>query len=302
MNPAFVDDVCSTLQTGVEIIRSVADASSPTPTRDRVAAVAERIKSEAAKVGYMFSQKNLPDVVVAESLIAGLRDTATTLCMIFAAAASGSGPTLRKALEDTINKVIEPTIALVRAVAAAAAAEGSQLSAAALPQLAGLVMERCDIAAKVPLDDRTAIGRALTSVARQLADAASELAEELVGDNDDDDDEKDEKEIIKAAMHVIQAAGYVVRATMRELLTADASQDQNGELWESVLFHGKELAGAVDDLAIASYSSEEKEDVGGFAEAVVTGCQLIAEEVPGEALSQRVADVEKAGEKLMTLL
>jgi len=297
MNAAFINDVCSTLQTGVEIVRSASDASFPSPSRDRVAAVAEGVKSETAKVGYMFSQKNLPDTVAGESLIAGLRDTATSLCMLFAALASGGGRTLRKALEDTINKVIETTIALIKAVAAAV--EDPQ-TAAALPQLAGLIMERCDIAAKVPLDDRTAIGRALTSVARQLADAASELSEELEGDNDGN--ENDESEVMNAAMHVIQAAGNVVRAAMKELLTADASLDQNGELWESVLFHGKQLAGAVDDLAIASYSSEDKEDVRGSAEAVVTGCQLIAEEVTGEAVSQKVAEVERAGEKLMTIL
>ncbi|KAL4541428.1 hypothetical protein Ndes2526B_g05956 [Nannochloris sp. 'desiccata'] len=300
MNPAFVDDVCSTLQTGVEIVRSASDASAPPPSRDTVAAVAEGVKSEAAKVGYMFSQKNLPESVAGESLIAGLRDTATTLCMLFAAAASGGGPTLRKSLEDTINKVIEPIIELIKAVAAAHLVDPQPAAAAAVPQRAGLVMERCDIAAKAPLDDRTAIGRALTSVARQLADAASELAEELAGDNDGI--ENDQKEVISAALHVIQAAGNVIRATMRELLSVDASPNQNGEVWESILFHGKQLAGAVDDLAIASYSSEDKEDVRGSAEAVVTGCQLIAEEVTGEAVSERVAAVEEAGEKLMSLV
>jgi Grap2 and cyclin-D-interacting len=307
MDPAFIEDVCSTLQTAVEIIRSAADASAPSPSRDRVAAVAQGIKSEAAKVGYMFSQKNQPDKVGGEALIAGLRDTATTLCMLFAAAASGGGPTLRKSLENTMHALVESTIALIRASAAASTVENS---AQVLPKFAGLVMERCDLAEKAPLDDRTAIGRALTSVARQLADAASELLEELTSagfgedgaDDDDDDEEERQKEIINAAMLVIQAAGNVVRITMRLLLTADASPEQQGELWESILFHGKQLAGAVDDLAIASYSAEEHEDVRGAAEAVVTGCQLIGEEIDGEALRQGVAAVEEAGEKLMSLL
>ena len=308
MDPAFIEDVCSTLQTGLEIIRSASDTSVPSPTRDRVAAVAEGVKSEAAKLGYMFSQKNLPDKIAGESLVAGLRDTATTLCMLFAASASGGGPTLRKSLENTSKAVIEPTIALIKAVAVVE----SSHAAGALPQLAGLVMERCDLAGKAPLDDRTAIGRALTSVARQIHDAAKELAEELEtknesedGDAEDDEEEESEKkqkEIIKGAMMVVEAAGNVVRAATRELLTVDASPEQAGELWESILFHGKQLAGAVDDLAIASYSADEHEDVRGSAESVVTSCELIGEEVAGEAVSQAVAAVEAAGEKMMVLL
>ena len=132
------------------------------------------------------------------------------------------------------------------------------------------------------------------------------MAEELKEDDNEEDgdeteqSEKDQKEIIKGAMDVLQAAGNVVRATMRELLTADASPDQSGELWESILFHGKQLASAADDLAIASYSSDDKEDVKGSLESVVTGCQLIGEEV--ETVSDSVLAVEAAGEKLLSLL
>ncbi len=287
MDTTFIKDVCATLQTGVEIVRAASDTSSPSPTRDRIAAVAEGIKSEAAKVGYMFSRETKPDKVAGESLIAGLRDTTTTLCMLFAALASGGGPTLRKSLENIIQKVVEAAIALVQAAAA------SEVQTAALPQVAGMVMERSDLAAKAPLDDRTAIGRALTTVAKQIADASSELADEL---NRGDGVENEQKEVINGAMVVLQTAGDVVRAAMKKLLTEDASPDHNGDLWESILFHAKQLAAAIDDLAIAT-QEEDKEDIHGSAEAVVTGCGLI-----GDELNLEVAAVEEAGEKLMSLL
>lgn len=315
MEASFVDDVCSTLETALSIVRSASDTSAPAPSRDRVAAVAEGLKSESAKVGYMFSQKDLPGKIAAESLLAGLRDTAATLCMLFAAAASGRGPTLGKSLDVAASSVIEPVIALVKAAGTA----GGPSSAPTLHKLAGLCMERCDTAAKAPLDDRTAIGRALTLVAKQLADAASELAEEEAtaaggcgekdeaneAEKEDEDEDANRDELIvvmRGARRVIEAAGGVLKTTMRALLTVDASLGEERETWESVLFHARGLGAAADDLAIASYTPDEKEDVRGAAEALATGCELVADEVPGGGVVAAAEEVERAAQELIASL
>ena len=314
MDVSFVEDVCSTLEIGLEIVRSAADTSVPAPTRDRVAAVAEGLKSESAKVGFMFSQKDPPGKIAGESLLAGLRDTAATLCMLFAAAASGRGPTLRKTLDFIASSVIEPVIALVKAAGAGPSA------AASLPKLAGLCMERCDIAAKAPLDDRTAIGRALTTVAKQLADAASELADEEAsasGGNGFDEEEGAEEEeegdegegisseavaLMKGAKGVIEAAGGVLKATMRSLLTVEPSLSDDKEVWESILFHARQLAVAADDLAIATYSPDDKDEIRGAVEALATGCELLVDEVPGGGVGEIAEGVQKAARDLIAIV
>lgn len=281
MEAAFVNEVCATLTTALEVVRAAGDTSAPSPTRERLSAVAEALKSESAKVGFMFSQKEAPGRVAGEALLAALRDAAATLCMLLAAAAAGGGPTLRKTLDATASATVGPVIDLVKAAGAGPS------RAAGLPQLAGLVMERCDAAGKAPLDDRTAIGRALTSVARQVADAAGELGDE-------------EGPVAAGAAEVLKAAGGVLRATMRTLLHANASPlGGEGDLWESVLFHGKQLAAAADDLAVATYESDDAEGLAGAAEAVATGCELLAEEVPGGAAGEAAEEVRRAAAALM---
>lgn len=189
----------------------------------------------------MFAQKDgLPTAVVAASLIAGLRDTCTALCMLLAAAAAGGGPTLYACLVSTASLVVEAVTALIRGAAAAATATTAAAeSAEQLPPIAGLVMERCDAAAKAPMDDKTAIGRAIASVARQIADASVELRQELGQEKTEEGEEEEDGDnattsdvvVLELTKGVVDAACDVVRSTMQVLLRADASLQGDGDQW-----------------------------------------------------------------------
>ena len=292
MDPQFIEDVCSTLQAAFTVITSTStgDTSAAAPSRERVTAVADGLKSEAAKVGFLFSQTEKPSRVAGELLLAGLRDTTATLCLLFAAATAGRGPTLRKSLEKIAGDVVSPVIALIKAAVKASG------DATTLPPLAGLVMERCAVAGRAPLDDRTAIGRAMTSVARQIADAAAELSAAAAAQEDEEDDGL---ALLVAVRAVVEGAGGVVRAAMRVLLTADG-----GEAWESILFHVNQLSAAVDDAAIAAYSPDEVEEMQGAAAAVLNGCELIADEVDpvSEDVVAAAGRVQQAVEEVGRLL
>lgn len=179
----FAADVCSTLQTALEVVQSSRDTSAVAPPRELVAATAEGLKQEAAKVGLMYSDtRNAPSGNAAQALLGDLRDNTTALCMLYAAAAASGSTSLRKSLEATAAAVVGAVCDLVQAAA------GKEGPSELVVRCAGMCIERCTAAAKAPLDDRTAIGRALASVARQLADAANEVGEEQ-GSTDGEDDE-----------------------------------------------------------------------------------------------------------------
>jgi len=188
--PEFAADVCSTLEAAVDAVQNTGTARHDRPTRNQVEYVATGLKQEVAKVGLMFSQSSGPGEDAAPSLLADLRDSATALCMIWASAAAFSGPTLRQILYKAAKSISESVSALVKA---ACQETHTAATATAVVQLAGVCIDRCEAAIKVPLDNRTAIGRALGSVARQLADGALEMGAAAVGDNDFDDEDVEEE-------------------------------------------------------------------------------------------------------------
>jgi hypothetical protein len=172
---AIAADTCAALAAALERVREARDASAPAPTREAVIAAAAALKHEAAKVGFTMARE--PGADAARSLLGALADAAGALCALLAVAAARGGPTLRRALAQTAEATTNAAAALVRGAAGVPAGPLAPAHGlAALPQLAGALMERADAASAAPLDDRAALGRALTLAARQVADAALELA------------------------------------------------------------------------------------------------------------------------------
>jgi hypothetical protein len=294
----LADDARAALAAALAALKAADDPGAPAVPRGHLEVAAAGLKSEAAKLGFLFAQPQAPSAAAAAGLLRALRDAAAALCALLAAAAARGGPTLRRALHQTGEVVVNSCVELVGG--AARAAEGGPAERAVLPRAAAVCMERCDAAAKAPLDDQTAIGRATALVARQIQDAAAELAgavdeARMEAEADDDVAEADGEAVgpaatgvIRSVQGILEAAVDVLRAAMRALLDGGAAAAAGAEAWESALFHVKQLAAAADEAAAGAYPPYNAEELVGDAGAVVTGCELICEELDlgGAALAR----------------
>ena len=113
---------------------------------------------EASKVGLLYNQAAPPTLAEAATLLAGTANVVGGLCLLLGGAKAGAGPTLAAALSAAAGGVVGSVCALVRG----AAQQGAR--GPALMQLAGACLEQADALPRVPLDNKTAIGRALTRV------------------------------------------------------------------------------------------------------------------------------------------
>jgi hypothetical protein len=257
-------ETCEALAAALERVREARDASAPAPTREAVAATAAALKHEAAKVGFTMARE--PGADAARSLLGALADAAGALCALLASAAARGGPTLHRALAQTAEATTNAAAALVRGAAGVPAGPLAPAPGlAALPQLAGALMERADAAGAAPLDDRAALGRALTLAARQVADATLELAAaaaeaeaeaEAEGDGGggdangnghgaeggatDSDDEfggaadPRQSAALRAVHGLLDATVAALRAAVRTLLAAPLGAPPGEPAWEDV--------------------------------------------------------------------
>lgn len=282
------------LEAALELVRSPQRANSTAlPSRARILAVSEVAKSAAAKVGFMFA-KGRPDSEIEKSLLKALSDSLFSMCMLLASVAAGEGPSLRQAVDSAANGLVGSGVALIKASV-------QMPPPSILPRLAGLCMEECDAAARVPLDNKTAVGRSLTRVARQIADAAKEL-KQFVEEFEEQDEDENEEDIVRtvalAAQKCISSTHDVVKAVIKALLAVDSWADGGGDdSWEGVLRRCRDLSAAADELAAAVYSAEESsEDVSNAGEELMGLCEGLVEAIPveGGAVNDAVIAVRKA--------
>ncbi|EFN53154.1 hypothetical protein CHLNCDRAFT_136928 [Chlorella variabilis] len=326
------EDACTTMQAALASLKDACDASCPAPSRQQVQSATHLLRMEVAKLGLVYNQQqqgSSPTVEEATALLGGFQQAVCTLCMLYTSiAAAAGGPTLRQSLHQTATSVVEACAALIRG-AVVGGLRGPQLMV-----LSGFCLEMLEAAGKAPLNNRTAIGRAITRVLKQLADAQKELseavqaaeAEEEAGaangsasaeqqngtaaaaaedDADSDagfgfEEEAFGAEQVAVARHVramLAATVGLVRAVVRQLLAErEGLGEEAVEGWESMLYHVKTLSPLCDDLSAATYPPQDPEELASAAEALATSCALLLEECP-EGAPSAAADSAPAQEQ-----
>ena len=146
------------MQSLLETLQGRPDPSAPPPSRQLLVATSQCLRTEAAKVGLMFNAPEPPSAADSEALLRSLQNAAGGVCMVLMGAAGRGGPTLRQSVHSAAQRLVSACQELVRG-AVLEHARGE-----ALMHLVGRCLEQCDAVAKAPLDNKTAIGRALTQV------------------------------------------------------------------------------------------------------------------------------------------
>eukprot|EP00887_Chlorella_sp_A99_P006716 scaffold3.g6716.t1 len=165
-------DAVETMQAALKALRESNDRSAPQPSRQQLQAVVALLKTEAAKTGLYFHERSSPpSPAEVEPLLCAFQNAVALVCMLYTGLTASAGPSLRAAALAAATQLVEACAGLVRGAAVEAVPEQQLLL------LSGLALEVCDAAGRAPLDNRTAIGRALTAGLKQLADAAAELAD-----------------------------------------------------------------------------------------------------------------------------
>ncbi|KIZ07355.1 hypothetical protein MNEG_0604 [Monoraphidium neglectum] len=167
----------STLQAALDALgqRAVASEQRDVPSKRDVVAAAERVKSDAAKVGVMCGEAGAPSLApdVAASLVGALQQSCLVLCAAFyALSGAAAGATLRKDVKKLAGGVVQPCIGLLRAM------EGG----GDLKRAIGNVWGGCDAVAKAALDNKGALFKALAGVMAVLKDTLREMQELEEGD------------------------------------------------------------------------------------------------------------------------
>lgn len=123
-------------------------------------------------MGVMYNGSVPPTQMEATGLLKGLQDSVVGVCMLLLGAAGAcAGPTLKTSVHSAAGRLVGAFVDLTQGVVRLG------VRGDALLQLVAKCLEQCDAAVKMPLDNRTAIGRAITKVMRVLADASRELEE-----------------------------------------------------------------------------------------------------------------------------
>ncbi|GBF99347.1 hypothetical protein Rsub_11759 [Raphidocelis subcapitata] len=178
----------ATLQAALEALDDpeVLSRYQEAPSKRDVVAAAERVKTDAAKIGLMCGPGEAPSPAVSESLSAALLQSVLALCArCCALSGAGAGPTLRGDVRKLAGGVVEPCSELLSAMG----------SGEDLKRRVGLVWQGCDAVAKAGLENRGALFKGLAKVMAVLKDTLREMAEleegtasSSEGDDDGDDD------------------------------------------------------------------------------------------------------------------
>ncbi|KAF8063091.1 hypothetical protein HT031_003930 [Scenedesmus sp. PABB004] len=134
------------------------------PGRAALAAAAERVKAEAAKVGIMCGGAAPPADQLA-SLAAGLRDACVGFCACVHAASAGAGPSLKAELVKLASGVVTPCLLLVKQMVEGGTGAGG---------LRPMVWDGLAAASKAALDNKACLFKGLAGVMTVLQDVSRE--------------------------------------------------------------------------------------------------------------------------------
>lgn len=269
-----VDTFCNDLRLYLELLDSPSEDRSKDVSKEELQSVVDIYKLEVAKLGFLLCQDEEPDAESFQKLLQTVQSSTFAICCVASNLALKAGPVLRSSLLTITKSIIDSTIALA---AATAGKEPSSLKST-IPRLAAMCFQSADAAAGMPLDNKTAIGRPLTRILKQIADAAHEMTQEAQSFEDA------APPSFGAACRCMEAALRVLKAIAKSLMTSDSSLTDEVEAWERVLDRAKAVGNAVDDLGAASYdSSGDPEDVEELKAAVyclLEAINLVVDEIP----------------------
>lgn len=282
--------------------------------RSSLAERARLVETAATRAAVLAKEGGGGAAVVSDGLLATLEQAAVGYCAgAGAGCARGAGTALKAALR-------QHAAALASAVAelceAATADDAARCSAAC-----GKVWERCREAAKLPADNRVAVGRALARAGAGLKDVLREADEMLAaaeeggaggvapgeGEADDDDDELDddddldlddtldagEAELARAARPVLEAAVGLLRATIRAITVSTEPTTEDGVAAADVVLESmKGLCVAGEALGAALFSPQDPAEIRLHAEACAARALDAAGVVDGLAWDVPRAEVD----------
>lgn len=165
-------DALSATPSGFRVGQASEEGPSP-PTREAFVAAAEAIKLEASKAGLLWGGGDgaaaaaLPPEE-ASAMLDGLQQRVLGFCALCAHCCAGApgaaagGPTLCGRLQAFAAGVVGAVSTLVRQSLI------ERCAPARVPQLVGVVWQKCDGAKKVPIDDRTALQSSFVKVSALL--------------------------------------------------------------------------------------------------------------------------------------
>ena len=159
-----MQEACTGMERALRALCNTRDTSRPRPERAAVAAACQLAKLEASKLALLYSEPGVGGVPEAHGLplVGGLQSAVCALCSLLEGAAARGGPTLRRVLEAAASAVVAAASALARG-----AISGAGGRPGAVVHLAGVALASIDDAARVPLDNRTAVGREVTKASSQ---------------------------------------------------------------------------------------------------------------------------------------
>uniref|UniRef100_A0A383W7V5 Cytochrome c domain-containing protein n=1 Tax=Tetradesmus obliquus TaxID=3088 RepID=A0A383W7V5_TETOB len=338
MSTAAVKDVYHSIKAALDIFKSSAAATADVPSKQVLLQQAERVKTDAAKIGLMCSGDTPPADQLA-GLAHSLQQSVVAFCSSCHSLTAVAGPTLKKALVKLAQDVVNPCLMLVKEMES-----GKDLK----PHVA-MVWDGIAAVSKAPLHNKSCLFKNLAGVMAVLKDTAREMEElqqeqqvqfgdaepaaaaaadgseqqaaaAAEGADDDDSECLDgydggrmssiERQLLDSSLELVAAATATLKAFGRALL-------QGGELlagsevlegWESCLFHCRHLQRAVEDLGAAVYAPQDFEEVASASLAVFEVTELMADECPdadavgAEQLSSLAAQLTAAHERLQELL
>jgi hypothetical protein len=286
-----VDTFCNDLRLYLELVDSPTSSEERTKdvSKEELQSVVDIYKLEISKLGFLLCQDEEPDAESFQKLLQTVQSSTFAICCITANLAHEAGHVLRSSLLTMTKSIIDNTIAL----AAATVGKTPSSLKSTIPRLAAMCFQSADTAMGMPLDNKTAIGRPLTRILKQIADAVHEMTQESQSF------EGAAPPSFGAASRCMEAALMVLKATAKSLMTSDSCLKDEVEAWERVLDRAKAVGNAVDDLGEASYDVCDPEDVDELKAAVyclLKAINLVEDEIPStksELVSKAVLEAKE---------
>lgn len=265
------------------------------PTREEQKTLADGVKLEASKIGLVWGS-NAPSPAEAESLLMAFEERHSQFLTLMYMIGSGAGLTLIRFIKEVAAPVTASCIDLIEFLSSHDSVPEGQAA-----KKVGVVMEACDKASAVRLDNQHAFGRLFVVICRRVKDNARELRE-LVECGIHEDDESQEKDktagslsdsgdldfeqrgltssehaVAKCAVKAIDAVVEICKRLLKVVLS-EPLDDVEG--WESLLFHAQKLGDASNDLGAALYAPQDKEEIAQISNSLQLCCELIVDELP----------------------
>eukprot|EP00877_Chromochloris_zofingiensis_P013987 jgi/Chrzof1/8842/Cz03g26080.t1 len=183
MSQAAITSASHTIRAALETLNTPAEGGSDVPYKRVLLLAADQLKTETAKVGVMYSTGvGTPAMEELSSLLDSLQQHVITFCVACHGYTSGAGPTLMKDIQKAATAVVNPCLAVLKAM--------DNNNAADIKHQIGLVWQGCDAVRKMAVDNKGAVFKQLAGVYQVVKDTMREM-KDLQDDQDGDDAEDD---------------------------------------------------------------------------------------------------------------